>query len=195
MNIYSVELQVHPGFAESFDLDTVHYGLVVHWRDISGTGTREVVEFRPFRSEGGGDPIEMPGVRVDRERLEFERGHDTDIDRRLIRRSVFKVEFASSQPLGRSTLQRAFIVVKAKGGSAFSSRLGLTLHLTQSSSRAVECHADGPEPQLLWATGEWKDDTTLSTNSFHGDIAAYVADIQTRVNDVSTIWRKSVWTS
>ena len=83
MNVVSIELRVSPGFANEFDLGYIHYGLLLHWRERDGAQTRDIVEFRPFRSEGG-DELTCPGVEVHRERLEFERGFDTDLDRVVV---------------------------------------------------------------------------------------------------------------
>ena len=190
MESCSVELHVAPGMAGDFDLSEVHYGLLVHWRVPSGTGTRETVEFWPFRSEKG-EPIEHPGVSIDRLRVETERGHDTDLDHRLVRSSVFALEFAEGKPLGKPQLQQAYVLVKAKSGHVISENLAMSVHVSTGPPGPIQCRDEGPTPIRLWAKGQWNGTNALEGLQFLGNLAEYVAAIKKRLNDIVREWEEA----
>ena len=186
MSTLSIELRVSPGLAHGFDLSSVHYGLLLHWREPAGTSTRDVLHFHSFRSEVG-DLLACADVQVDRDRLEFERGDGTDLDTRLVRLSVFKVELDGVSPLGRPALQQVYVLAKAKGKSVLTTALGLSLFISKGNAIDVRhCVGSGAPLQSIWATSEWLNSKVVETIPYQGDIEAFVKDIQAAINKIVT---------
>lgn len=61
MSIATSELQVSAGLANDYDLRTLHYGILLHWRRADGTGVREVFEYRAF-VDSNTNPLRLNGI-------------------------------------------------------------------------------------------------------------------------------------
>lgn len=181
MSLVHVELCVAAGLADTFSLNAVHYGLIYHLRQSAGTRTRELFLYRPFRAEGG-DLNELPGVCEDRERMEQERGSESELDQRLVRKSAVAVDLESLRAPAAGVLQRVFLLLRPQAGEPLSWRLGLTLALRRPEPTDIACVNAGPALQLLWSAADWRDDRTAAAIAFNGDMARYIRDLDDQAN-------------
>lgn len=178
MNPCLVELRTNLDQAKAFDLRVLHFGLLLHWRSQEMGQVHERVSFHPFRSDAegadrrDGEPLEMPGVAVNRERMLQERGEPTELNRQLVRSSVFKITIEPINPLGQPALQQVFLLVKARSGRSMSQPLGLTLHFGPRGESSVGCQGEGADPQRIWAAEAWQHSRTAKV-PYRGSISEY----------------------
>ncbi len=189
MEQFAIEMHVAPGMARDFKVSSVFYGLLVHTRTADNSaGTREQLEFWPFR--GDSEPLEYTGVQLDRQRQEFERGHETELDEKLVRGSTFMVRLDDFRPLGLANLQQVFVLLKARRPEGFAASLQARLCLSrnsQSNVRVLECRDDLPAPQRLWHKKEWADVNALEGIRFGADVREYVEEAKARLNE---LWKR-----
>lgn len=176
MTVARIELQVAERLAAGFVLDAFHYGLIVQVRRHDGERIREVVTFHALASPNAGEP-DVPGVGRDRQRVEFERGMGTTLDRRLVRRSAFVVDIDALSDAADGSLQRVFLVLRPAAGGV-SAQMGLQLLIDQ----CAPADRDDSLLQLLWAADEWRDDDAVFETPYAEDMAGYVAAIADSAN-------------
>ena len=196
MEVCSLELQVKPGMAGDFDLESLHFGLLIHLRLPSPkrAATLEKIDFWPFRLANG-DPNVMPGVQVNRTRLELERGHETELDHRLVRTSTFTLQFDNTSPLGKPNLQEVFLLVKTRDKEGISPTLGLTVHILEPNPRTIPCREGGPPPELLWCCDEWRNNDPTLGVPYSGDLSEYLQELEERVSSAGRKRESPHWHS
>ena len=172
MSIATSELQVAEGLADDFDLRSLHYGILLHRRRAVGTAVVEEFEYRAL-VDANGNPLQLPGIAPDDERIEFERGHGSALDRRLVRRSAFSFAPSAATGQGVGSLQEVFLAVKPKKGSSFQPALGLKW-VGGPNLKPKVCPPDGLPAIRIWCTEEWQDRHFADAVAYDGDLAAWV---------------------
>ena len=168
MSIATSELQVSAGLANDYDLRTLHYGILLHRRRMDGKGVREVFEYRAF-IDSNTNPLRSLGIEPDDDRIDFERGHGTALDERLVRRSAFRFAPTAATGQGEGALQQVFVVLKPKNGSSFQPALGLKL-VCGPDLPPRTCPPEGLPPVRVWCTEDWQGRVFVDAVPYKGDI-------------------------
>ena len=171
MTIARTELQVSAGLANDFDLRTLHYGVLLHWRRADAGGVREVLEYREF-VDSNTNPLRLLGIEPDDDRIEFERGHGTALDELLVRRSAFLLAPKATPGQAEGSLQQVFAVLKPKKGNNFQAALGLTWVCGPDLAPRA-CPPEGPPPIRVWYTQDWRDCSFIDSVPFQGDVSQW----------------------
>lgn len=171
MSIATSELQVSAGLANDYDLRTLHYGILLHWRRADGTGVREVFEYRAF-VDSNTNPLRLNGIEPDDDRIDFERGHGTALDDRLVRRSAFRFAPKATPGQASGALQQVFAVLKPKKGSSFHPALGLKW-VCGPDLPPRTCPPEGLPPIRVWYTDDWRDRVFVDEVPYHGDVTEW----------------------
>lgn len=178
MSIATTELQVAEGLADGLDLRALHYGVLLHRRRAVGTAVIEEFEYRAL-VDANTNPLQLPGIVPDDERIEFERGHGSALDRRLVRRSAFRFAPSAATGQGVGSLQEVFLVVKPQKGSSFQPALGLKWVGGPELTPKV-CPPEGLPAVRIWCTEEWQDHHFVDAVPYEGDLAAWAEALSRR---------------
>lgn len=184
MAVVRVEIRVAEGLSKLLRLDDVHYGLLYHVRRVAGTRAYESLQFRPFRRRNG-ESIVFAGAGIDRERLEFQRGERTPLDRSLVRDSILEVNVDALSPPVAGALQRVFVLLKPKTDAHFDGTMRAVLCVDQPSGPEFVCESGGPEPCLIWAAPEGRELPGLPRVAYTGDLTEYIAALEGRLSAVA----------
>ena len=172
MSIATSELHVSAGLANDYDLRTLHYGILLHWRRTDGKGVREVIEYRAF-VDANTNPLRLNGIEPDDERIDFERGHGTVLDERLVRRSAFRLAPRATPGQAEGALQQVFVVLKPKNGSSFQPALGLKW-VCGPDLPPLTCPPEGLSPVRVWYMEDWRDCAFVDAVPYQGDVTEWV---------------------
>ena len=178
MSIATSELQVAEGLADDLDLRSLHYGLLLHRRRAVGTVVIEEFEYCAL-VDANTNPLQLPGIVPDDERIEFERGHGSALDRRLVRRSAFRFAPSPATGQGVGSLQEVFLIVKPQKGSSFQPALGLKW-VGGPELRPMVCPPEGLPAVRIWCTEEWQDHHFVDAVPYEGDLAAWAEALSRR---------------
>ena len=181
MSIATSELQVAEGLADDLDLRSLNYGILLHRRRAVGTAVIEEFEYRAL-VDANSNPLQLPGIAPDDERIEFERGHGSALDRRLVRRSAFRFAPSPATGQGVGSLQEVFLVVKPKKSSTFQPALGLKWIGGPELAPKV-CPPQGLPALRVWCTEEWHDRHFVEAVPYDGDIVAWAEALGRRAGD------------
>lgn len=171
MSIATSELQVSAGLANDYDLRTLYYGILLHWRRTDGKGVREVFEYLAF-VDSNTNPLRLHGIEPDDARIDFERGHGTALDERLVRRSAFRFAPKSTSGQAEGALQQVFAVLKPKKGSSFQPALELKW-VCGPDLPPRACPPEGLPPVRVWCTDDWRDRVFVDAVPYHGDVTEW----------------------